>query len=89
MSMREAFDIFFEKITGHGSVLGELSQGFPDAINIDKVLLSLQKMINLTNWNGNPNFKRNLLILNLLKKNLVFLSIHKSRNTCLRTGFCL
>lgn len=58
MSMREAFDIFSKTTTSRGDVLGELSQGFLDVINTDKVRLSLQKMISLTNWNGCPNCRK-------------------------------
>ncbi len=68
MSMREAFDIFSKTTTSRGDVLGELSQGFLDVINTDKVRLSLQKMISLTNWNGCPNYRKKGLTLIRWKK---------------------
>lgn len=71
MSMREAFDIFSKTTTSRGDVLGELSQGFLDVINTDKVRLSLQKMISLTNWNGRPNYRKRI-DFNSLEEDLEF-----------------
>ncbi len=63
---------FSKTTTSRGDVLGELSQGFLDVINTDKVRLSLQKMISLTNWNGCPNCRKKRIDFNSLEEDLEF-----------------